>query len=221
VPSLIDTYITELGRALHGPRRAKDDLLTEARDGLVDAAEAYEHGGADRAAAERQAVREFGAVQDIAPGYQTELGLVQGRRTALLILFVFAAQPFIWGYAFRWATNTPDAASRTGLRYADDLVENLGGITLLLSMIAVLGYWIGMRYPAVRDRLTRATGVFALIVAGVFVAMSSFLAVFSPKPTTLMLVVNLVWMVAFILLPMSWIALSARRCLAMGSPAPR
>lgn len=220
MPSLIDTYIAELAGALHGPRRAKIDLLTEARDSLVDATEAYQHGDADRAAAEHQAVRDFGAVHDIAPGYQAELGFVQGRRTALLVLYVFAAQPFIWGYAFRWATNTPDVGSKTGLRYADALVENLGGITLLVSMIAMLSYWIGMRYPAVRDRLTRATGVFALTVAAVFVALSSFLAVVSPKPTTLLLVINLVWMVAFIVAPMTAIAVWARRCLVM-APARR
>jgi hypothetical protein len=214
VPSLIDTYITELGNALRGPRRAKADLLTEARDSLVDAADAYQREGADRAAAERAAVSEFGALREIVPGYQAELGLTQGRRTALLVLFVFAAQPFIWGYAFRWATNTSNADSRTGSRLADDLVKNLGGVTLLMSMLAVLGYWIGLRYPAVRDRLTRITGVFAMVVAGVFVAFAAFLTLFGAEASTLPLVINVVWTVAFIVIPMSVIAVSAHSCLA-------
>jgi hypothetical protein len=220
VPSLIDTYIAELGNALRGSRRAKADLLTEARDSLVDAADAFQRDGADRAAAERSAIDEFGALHEIVPGYQAELGLTQGRRTALLVLFVFAAQPFIWGDAYRWATNKSNADSRTGFRVTDDLVENLGGITLLVSMVAVLGYWIGMRYPAVRSRITRITGVFAMVVAGLFVAFSSLLALFAPKPTTLLLVINLGWMVAFIVIPMSVIAVSARRCLVT-TPAHR
>jgi len=215
VPSLIDTYITELGNALRGPRRAKADLLAEARDSLVDAADARQRDGADRAAAERAAIDEFGVLPEILPGYQAELGLTQGRRTALIVLFVFAAQPFIWSYAYRWATNTTQEDSRTGFRLADDLVEKLGGITLLVSMLAVLGYWLGMRYPAVRCRLTRVTGVFAMVVAAVFMAFATFLMLFAAKPTALLLVINVGWMVAFIVIPMSVIAVSARRCLVM------
>jgi hypothetical protein len=84
---VIDAYVAELGGILRGPRRAKADLLDEARDSLVDAVRAYQDRGLDRQAAERRAVEEFGDVAEIAPGYQTELGLVQGRRTALLVLF--------------------------------------------------------------------------------------------------------------------------------------
>jgi hypothetical protein len=220
VPSQIDIYITELAGALHGPRRAKEDLLTEARDSLVDATEAYQDGGTDRATAERQAVRDFGAVPEIAPGYQAELGLAQGRRTALLILFVFAAQPFIWGYAFHWITDTSPEGTRTGVRIADNLVENLGGVTLLVSLLATLGYWLGMRSPAVRTRIARVTGFFAIIVAVVFTTFSAFLTAFSAWPTGWMLAINLVWTVAFIVIPMSVIAVSARRCLVM-APARR
>jgi hypothetical protein len=220
VPSLIDTYIAELAGALHGPGRAKDDLLTEARDSLVDATEAYVDGGLDEAAAQRQAVRDFGAVADIAPGYQAELGLAQGRRTALLILFVFAAQPFVWGYAFHWVTGTPPSSSRTGVRLADDLVENLGGITLLVSMLAVLAYRIGMRSPAVRTRLARLTGIFALVVAGVFTGFSAFLTAFGAWPSVWLLLISLMWTAGFIVLPMSVIAVWARRCLVM-TPAHR
>ena len=219
MPSVIDMYIAELGAALRGPRRAKADLLTEARDSLTDATEAFMDGGADQTTAQRQAVRDFGAVHEIAPGYQAELGLIQGRRTALLILFVFAAQPFAWGYAFQWVTS-PET-SRTGVPLADELVENLGGITLLVSMLGLIGYRLGMRSPGVRARITRITGVFALVVAAVFVGFSAFLTLFGAWPTVTELVINLVWTVAFILLPMGWIALSARRCLAMAARVPR
>lgn len=219
MPSLIDTYLTELAGALRGPRRAKADLLAEARDSLIDATEAYEAGGVDRGTAERQAVRDFGAVSEIAPGYQAELGLSQGKRTILLILFVFAAQPFIWGYAFRWATNTSNEDTRTGVQLADDLVENLGGVTMLVALLGVLAYWLGMRSRAVRTRLTRITGFFALLVVAVFSVFALILTLFGTWPTATQLVINLVWTAAFIMLPMSMIAVSARRCLAMASRA--
>ncbi|WP_414942979.1 permease prefix domain 1-containing protein [Amycolatopsis sp. cmx-11-32] len=70
--SAIEAYISELDRRLSGSAEAKADLLTEARDGLTDAAEAYRAGEAD---AERRAVADFGPADLIARDYQAELGL--------------------------------------------------------------------------------------------------------------------------------------------------
>ena len=81
---MIDAYVADLADALRGPRRAKADLIAEARDSLVDATEAYARRGFDRAAAERRAVQEFGMIAEIAVGYQTELGLAQGPRSCWL-----------------------------------------------------------------------------------------------------------------------------------------
>jgi hypothetical protein len=215
VTSAIDTYVAELDAALRGPRRAKNDLLTEARDSLIDAAEAYESGGADRAGAEREAVREFGELREVVPGYQTELALAQGRRTALLVLFVFAAQPFVWGYAFRWVTNTSVEDPRTGFQFADDLVERLGALTILVALLTVLAYRIGMRFPVVRDRLARITAYFALTVSAAFAVLATLLTLIGTKPTVQLLVINLVWTVAFMLIPVCVVAHSARRCLRM------
>jgi hypothetical protein len=205
---VIDAYVAELGAALRGPRRAKIDLLAEARDSLIDATEAYQAGGLDRTDAERAALRDFGRLDEIVPGYQAELGIAQGRRTVLLVLFVFAAQPFIWGYAYRWVTNTSAEDPRTGFQIADELVETLGGVTILVAMLAVLAYRIGMRRPAVRTRLARITGVAGLVVAAAFASLALVLTLLRP-----LLVINLMWTVVFILIPIGWIAVSARRCL--------
>jgi hypothetical protein len=70
---VIDDYVTALDRTLRGPRRARRDLVTEARDSLTDCAEAYLAEGMDQAGAERMAVADFGTVAEIAPGYQEEL----------------------------------------------------------------------------------------------------------------------------------------------------
>ncbi|MGN9843593.1 permease prefix domain 1-containing protein [Nonomuraea sp. H19] len=72
---VIDDYVKHLSRTLKGPPRPKRDFLTEARDSLLDAADALEKGGLRRVEAERVAVREFGTVGELASGYQRELSL--------------------------------------------------------------------------------------------------------------------------------------------------
>ncbi|EMD27481.1 permease prefix domain 1-containing protein [Amycolatopsis azurea] len=71
----IEAYMGDLDRRLSGPAAAKADLLTEAKDGLTDAAEAYRAGGVDDAEAERRAVADFGPADLVARDYQAELGL--------------------------------------------------------------------------------------------------------------------------------------------------
>ncbi|MFD5094713.1 permease prefix domain 1-containing protein [Amycolatopsis thailandensis] len=71
----IEAYIGDLDRRLSGSAGAKADLLTEAKDGLTDAAEAYRAGGFDEAEAESRAVADFGPADLIARDYQAELGL--------------------------------------------------------------------------------------------------------------------------------------------------
>ncbi|MGN9783308.1 permease prefix domain 1-containing protein [Nonomuraea sp. ZG12] len=71
--SVIDDYVDRLHRRLKGPPRIKRDLLAEARDGLLDATDAWQRRGLGRAEAERTAVREFGPFGEIARGYQREL----------------------------------------------------------------------------------------------------------------------------------------------------
>ncbi|MFC3452064.1 permease prefix domain 1-containing protein [Amycolatopsis speibonae] len=73
--SAIEAYVGDLDGRLSGPAGAKTDLLTEAKDGLTDAAEGYRAGGFEEAEAERRAVADFGPVDLIARDYQAELGL--------------------------------------------------------------------------------------------------------------------------------------------------
>jgi hypothetical protein len=202
----IDDYVTELDAVLRGPRRAKADLLAEARDHLVDATENYERAGLPRPTAERAATRDFGEVAQVAPSFQAELGLAQGRRTALAVLGMAGAQPFVWGYAFRWVVGTPERTST-----ADELVETAGGLAILLALLAVLAYRVGMRFPAVRARLPRMTGVAALATSVMFMVFSTALSLLTPDGHLL----DLAWTAAFVLAPGTWVALAGRRCLAL------
>lgn len=215
---VIDRYVAEFDAVLRGPRQAKNDLLTEMRDHLIDSTEAHQRGGLDPEAAQRRAVREFGELDELVPEYQTELGLAQGRRTALLVLWIFVAQPFIWGYLYRWVSWTSVDAPRSGYALADSLVEWLGGVTMLASILVVAAYEIGVRYLGVRRVIIRATGVFAYAVAAVF-ATFGFLMTFVLNPDNAQLPPfgGLLWTAVFLVLPLTMIALSARRCLAVSS----
>ncbi|MFI7124588.1 permease prefix domain 1-containing protein [Nonomuraea sp. NPDC050153] len=97
----IDDYVAELDRALAGPHGPKHDLVVEARDSLTDTADALEAEGLDRAEAERVAVAEFGQVAEIAPGYQSELTAVAGRRLGFLLFISVPITALMWSVIWR------------------------------------------------------------------------------------------------------------------------
>ncbi|MEW1842409.1 permease prefix domain 1-containing protein [Nonomuraea angiospora] len=97
----IDDYVAELDRALAGPQGAKRDLVVEARDSLTDTADALEADGLERAEAERVAVAEFGEVAQVAPGYQSELTAVAGRRLGFLLFISVPITALMWSVIWR------------------------------------------------------------------------------------------------------------------------
>ncbi len=93
---VIDGYVTELERVLVGPPRVKRDMVVEARDSLLDAAEALQARGLSREEAERRAVAEFGTIEEVAPGYQEELTACAGRRLGWVLLLVGPLTWLLW-----------------------------------------------------------------------------------------------------------------------------
>jgi hypothetical protein len=146
---VIDTYVAELADALRGPRGAKADLIAETCDSLVDATAAYEHRGLDREAAEHQAVKEFGGVAEIAPGYQTELGLAQGQRTASWIVCVLAPQSLVWEHVGGWVLGRWSWDPEPGYALVNSLLPWLGVTAITGSLLAGLACGIGVRYLGV------------------------------------------------------------------------
>ncbi|MEW2586555.1 permease prefix domain 1-containing protein [Streptomyces virginiae] len=83
----IEAHVAELATVLRGTDRTKTRMLAELREGLLDAAAELAPGrGPDEAA--REAVRLFGSVAELAPGFQRELTIVQARQTAGRILLL-------------------------------------------------------------------------------------------------------------------------------------
>jgi hypothetical protein len=101
---VIEDYVADLDLRLRGAKRAKLDLLTEARDSLEDAAECYRGAGLSAEDAERKAVGDFGPAPTIALDYQAELAAAYGARTLRSILFVLPLVQLFWeGARLLWA----------------------------------------------------------------------------------------------------------------------
>jgi HAAS domain-containing protein len=207
----VETYLIRLSRALSGPRRRKADLLAEARDSLIDATEAFEADGLNRREAEERAVADFGELSEVVPGYRGELGLAQGRRTALMLCLVMLAQPIIWKEdAWRW--NQDPGTPSDFVAFLNDLVVVIGSLSILGAVVAVVASGIGVRYPVVRDRAARTTAVFALISCALVSAVAICLGMSGTANTR---IEELLWVTGFVLIPLAVVGLSAQRCLRL------
>jgi hypothetical protein len=172
----IDDYLAALSKELRGPRRRKADLLAEARDHLTDATEAFEADGFDRYDAEKHAVADFGSIEDVAPGYRSELAITQSRRTAMMLLMALIIQPIVWqSGAWIW-TSGPDHATPLN-DLLQTVVRAIGMVVIAGAVLAVLGTGIGVRHPIVREHLSRVTALFTLtgsaLIAAIGVTMTA------------------------------------------------
>jgi hypothetical protein len=221
---IIDEYVAGLGRRLVGPARLKSELLTEARHGLEDAAEAHRDAGLGEAAAARRSVAEFGGYAEVAPAYQVELAAAQGRGTALIIAAALVAlrlvAPFVW--------HTADAASTTLAGY--DVAAGLARLVAAFDVLAIAGALsagvallaYGPAARLVRDpaRLTRFVGRATLI----FLAVHGLAGVLVMAYAALRSPAALAWPPALGVAVAMWLgygyaARCAWRCLRAARPA--
>ena len=143
---VIDEYVAGLSRRLIGPRRAKVDMLAEARDGLTDAADAYVEAGLPVSQAAARAVSDFGSYRQVVPGYQTELAVAQGRFTAVLVMIVM---PVGMGLSrFMLSANPPNSGYLPGSSYVPmvQAYQVLQLTALIMAALTLLGYGRGSRY---------------------------------------------------------------------------
>jgi hypothetical protein len=210
---LIEAYVAELGGALRGPRGAKADMLAEARDGLLDATEAYRDSGFDEDGAQRRAIADFGPIPEVAPDFQVELGLSQGRRTGILITLVLAVQPVVWRPVLHVIGNR-DGASTPTFEMVNHLVQWTGIAAIGGGLLSVVALGIGTRYLGSRPLLTRATGIFAFVVCGVFALLGLWLTMVSPATGSLLALSGLPSTMVLLGLPLAGVAAAARQCLA-------
>ncbi|MEV6397019.1 permease prefix domain 1-containing protein [Streptomyces sp. NPDC051907] len=110
----VEEYVAALSAALHGPARAKARMIEEIRDGLMDTVAAHTQGESPDPDAARQAVREFGDVDELVPSCQRELTIAQARHTAravaLTLPFLIGCWYLIWSAGHGEVWQLPDTA---------------------------------------------------------------------------------------------------------------
>ncbi|MEU8103895.1 permease prefix domain 1-containing protein [Nonomuraea muscovyensis] len=159
----IDDYVGELERALTGPYGPKHDLLVEARDSLADTADALEAGGLDRAEAERLAVAGFGAVEEVAPGYQAELTAAAGRRLGMLLVAGIPVTVLMWSVVWRFYPT--DRAALTGWPVALSRALDLAQLaTSLYGGLVLFALGRGARWVRGPQAVTRSLGVLVWVM---------------------------------------------------------
>lgn len=201
-------YLADLDAALAGPRRLRRDLLQEARDHLDDATDAYLRGGYDRAEAERQAVADFGTLDEVAPAFQTTLAVSASRRTAWLLLAVLAIQPLLWDGPFSTHTPPPD---NVVFAILDKGVEYVGGAMIAAAVLLVIATGIGNRWFSAGRRIARLTALVVIGSAVTIKVMGISMVLLSSGSA----VGPWVMVLAFLVVPFSFAASQARRTLAI------
>ena len=205
---MIDEYLGELDRRLHGCGRFKADLLEEARDGLHDAADAYRAGGWSDEDAQRRAVADFGPAAVVARDYQAELGMLSGVRTLWKLVLGVPAMQIAWDYAriltfgewTRLSTPTPE-----WYRVIAHATHGAVFVVPVIGVIALLGIrWLSRRLDAVR--LARFCGALIALAVGINLASVGLVI----GSTGLVDVSRLFLSVPCVLLMLAWVLLSVR-----------
>jgi hypothetical protein len=177
----IDEYVTGLRRTLRGPGRAKRDLLVEAHDSLLDAAEAYAADGLERVEAERLAVEEFGSLSVIAPAFQEELAVAQGRRTAFLVFLSVPLTALMWGFLWRVFPHDPSAAPQPQWFRAVSVTMDCAQIvTGLLGGLALMALGRGVRRVRRPELVIRSLGLLVWLQMPLTLAMCMALTYGAP-----------------------------------------
>ncbi|WP_206795615.1 permease prefix domain 1-containing protein [Amycolatopsis sp. MtRt-6] len=205
---MIDAYLGELDRRLHGCGRFKADLLKEARDGLDDAAEAYRAGGWSDEDAQRRAVADFGPAEVVARDYQAELGMLSGVRTLWKLIIGVPAMQIAWDYAriltfgewTKLSTPTPD-----WYKVVAHASHGAVFVVPVIGALALLGIrWLSRRLDGAG--LARFCGVLIALAVGVNLASMGLLI----AATGVVDASRLFLSVPCALLMVAWLALSVR-----------
>lgn len=207
----VDEYLAALSKSLSGPRRRKADLLAEARDHLTDATEAFEADGLDHESAEREAVADFGDLAEVVPGYRAELAVSQSRRTAMLLFLALIIQPIVWQEGV-WSWNSEPVESSPLNTILNNVVEIVGTMAIAGAVLAVIATGVGLRFPVVREHVSRFTGVFALISSVAISAIGVGMASTSAHPDS---VLDYSIVSSFVVLPLIVVGLQAVRGLRL------
>jgi len=170
---LIDAYIREVAAALPGSRRARHDVLTELKDGLLDAASNHQCNGRPASTAAQAAIAEFGDARQVAAAYRPELAVIHARRIA----FSFLASVPLVGFWWVLAAASSDLGERPappwqwqGLTPGSQLAVHLAACASLIAVVTALVTVFAtgriIRWLPISPRVTTTTAAMASLAAG-------------------------------------------------------
>jgi len=181
---VLDGYLADLAARLPGPDRARQAVLAELDDGLVDATEVHLAAGLAPVAAARAAIAEFGDPPTLAAAFAPELAGAQARRSALTLVRTGPLVGGLWLVALAASQAPPWRHELTGvwvgLPVVGAAVLTAGLATLLV--VAATGRpsrWLPTR-PTLAPAAAAAVGIAAVVVDLAMLGMLTGQAVTGP-----------------------------------------
>jgi len=130
----IDHLLMATSARLPGPAGAREDILAELRDGLVEAAEANKQKGMRHGEAVQLALRQFGDAKTLAAAFWPEMAAAQARR---VVLALFATAPIV---AALWASAARSRGSGSESGLFDGGQAHVAAVLLVVAAIGC-GTW--------------------------------------------------------------------------------
>ena len=209
--SAVDVYLADLRAAIPGPSWTRRDLLREAGDHLEDATDAYTAAGYTPTEAEALALRDFGSVDDIAPGFRDTVAIGAARRTAILLVLVMLPQAFLWDGGLELGASAHSDAPDSGLFHVLDIIIGyVGTAGALGALVALAVTAIGQRWLRIGRRTAQLTAAWSLATAMIVPIIGFTMLALTGGLTVLLALTALAFMAA----PFALVALSAQRTLA-------
>jgi hypothetical protein len=131
----------------------------------------------------------------------------------VLLFVVMIAQPIVWQEG-AWAWTQQPEGTTLFLDLLNRSVMVTGSLSIVGAVLAVVGTGLGLRYPWLRDRVARATAVFALVSATAVGTIAVLMGWFSAELDGSNLA-GLGIVGGFVLLPLLLVSYSAQRCLRL------
>jgi hypothetical protein len=177
---VVATYLSDVAAQLYGPRRRREAILAELRDGLDQATEDNIAAGLTPHRAAAAAISQFGTLQAVADAFSGELATAYARRTIALFI-VTGPLVGIW-----WLLLLQPSPWRTGLIA---LLAAIPVLPLLIIAIATAGgtlattgrlmRWLPETGP--RRALAATTAIAAICIIGDLTMITMFMV--SDAPT--------------------------------------
>lgn len=179
---MIDDFLDEIERSLVGSRRRRARIMSEVRDHLDDATARFVERGADRSAAEAQAIGAFGRAGDLARQFNTELAGGSLRRVPLTMAAAgtLVIAGFVSAASVQPRTHAPVTIARQIAFFVAMLGLQFAFAAGLRVVARVAAMWRSTPSAADQALVWRASHVF---VGGLAVCVAGLLAALAGRQT--------------------------------------